>query len=279
MKYCPVVCALFAVLMCVPFNPTWAASGKPTEPAPRFEKIPGYLLPEAAPDCMELLPPPPAPGSPALALDEEVSRKSLALRGTPRWELAKRDADLDFPEAAETFSCALNTRITEQDTPHLYMLLRKTLTDASNSTKRAKDYYRRARPFVANKKPTCTPGDEKFQAYNGSYPSGHSAIGWAWALILSELAPERADVILTRGLAFGESRVVCNVHWESDVVEGRVMGVGTVARLHADPGFRADLEAARAELAAVRAKGLKPARDCAAEAATIRSTSRSLPER
>ncbi len=269
MKNRAVVCALFAVLVCVPFTPAWAASGKPMEPAPRFEKLPGYLLPEAAPDSMELLPPPPVPGSPALATDEEVSRKGLTLRGTPRWELAKKDADLDFPAAAGTFSCALNAPITERDTPHLYLLLRKTLTDASNATRRAKDYYRRTRPFVANKAPTCTPDDAPFLATNGSYPSGHSAIGWTWALILSELAPERADAILARGVAFGESRVVCNVHWESDVAGGRVMGVATVGRLHADPVFRAELEAARAELAAVRAKGLKPVRDCAAEAAAM----------
>jgi acid phosphatase (class A) len=42
-----------------------------------------------------------------------------------------------------------------------------------------------------------------------------------------------------------------------------------VARLHSDPKFRADLEAAKAELAAVRSKGLKPTRDCQAEAAAM----------
>jgi acid phosphatase (class A) len=44
------------------------------------------------------------------------------------------------------------------------------------------------------------------------------------------------------------------------------MGASTVARLHADPVFRADLVAAKAELAAVHAMGLKPTRDCEAEA-------------
>ena len=44
------------------------------------------------------------------------------------------------------------------------------------------------------------------------------------------------------------------------------MGAAAVARLHADPAFRAELEAAKAELAALRAKGLKPTRDCQAEA-------------
>jgi len=47
------------------------------------------------------------------------------------------------------------------------------------------------------------------------------------------------------------------------------VGAGTVSRLHADPAFRADLEAAKAELASVRAKGLKPTRDCKAEAGAL----------
>ena len=43
----------------------------------------------------------------------------------------------------------------------------------------------------------------------------------------------------------------------------------SLARLHAEPTFRADLEAARAELAVVRGKGLKPNRDCSAESAAL----------
>lgn len=229
----------------------------------------GYLSSNALPDSLALLPRPPAAGSAAKALDDYFSRRSRKLRGTPRWSLAADDADLTFPHAAGIFSCALNAPITEQDTPHLYVLLRRSLADAGRSTAMAKDRYRRARPFTVNKKPTCTPGDEAGLRTNGSYPSGHTAIGWAWALILSEISPDETDAILARGRAFGQSRVVCNAHWESDVIEGRFMGASTVARLHADPAFLADLAASKAELAAVRAKGLPPSRDCASEAAAI----------
>ncbi len=226
----------------------------------------GYLPSDAYPDSLALLPPPPAEGSAALALDGEVSRQNLALRGTPRWELAIEDANLAFPMVAGTFSCALGTPITEQDTPHLYMLLRRTLADAGLSTYAAKNHYQRTRPFIVNGEPICTPDEEEGLRKDGSYPSGHTAIGWAWALILTGIAPEQADAILARGRAFGESRLVCNVHWHSDVVEGRFMGAATVARLQADPEFQAAVEAAKGELAAARAKALEPARDCAAEA-------------
>ena len=229
----------------------------------------GYLSQEVLPNSLALLPPPPATGSAALALDEEISRKSRELRGTERWTLAAEDANFMFPRAAGTFSCALNAPITEQDTPHLYMLLRRTPADVGFSTYPAKNHYNRPRPFVVNHEPICQTGEEKYLVGDGSYPSGHAALGWAWALILVEIAPERTDAILARGRAFGQSRVVCNVHWQSDVIEGRYWGASIVARLHADATFLADLEAAKRELAVVRAEGLIPTRDCAAEAQAI----------
>ena len=225
----------------------------------------GYLEPGTLPDSLALIPPPPAEGSAALALDEEVSRRSLALRGTPRWDLAAKDAELMFPEAAGSFSCALGIPITESDTPHIYMLLRRTLADAGFSTYTAKNHYRRKRPFMVNNAPICTPAEEAQPEPEVKVEEKPTAIGWAWALILTEIAPERADAILARGRAFGESRVVCNVHWHSDLVEGRFMGAAAVARLHADPAFRAELEAAISELAAARSRGLAPSHDCQAE--------------
>jgi len=273
MKNPSILFVLVAVLVCVALTAGCASSGKLSQPAAvpeiRPGRLAGYLPPNEVPNSLALIPPPPPRGSAALAYDEEVSRKGLALSGTPRWTLATEDANLKFPQAAGTFSCVLNAPITEQDTPHLYMLLRRTLSDALLSTNSAKDHYSRTRPFAVNKEPTCTPNDEKFLMTNGSYPSGHTAIGWAWALILSEISPEQTDAILARGRAFGESRVICNAHWQSDVNEGLFMGASAVARLHADATFRGDVEAAKAELAAVRAKGLKPLRDCTAEAGAM----------
>jgi len=229
----------------------------------------GYLQPEALPKSLALIPPPPAAGSAAFALDGEVSQKAMALKDTPRWELAADDADLMFPEAAGAFSCALGIPVTEKDTPHLYMILRRSLSDAGLSTYTAKNHYQRKRPFMVNDGPVCTPEEEEKLRKDGSYPSGHTAIGWAWALILTEIAPDQADAILARGRAFGESRNICNVHWHSDVAEGRFMGASAVARLHADPVFLAELEAAKAEYKAALSKGLKPSRDCDAEAAAL----------
>ncbi len=257
-------------------NPQTAGTLAPV-PEIRPGYLQGYLPHEALPNSLALVPAPPTEGSAAFALDHGVSQAGLALRGTARWELATSDANLRFPEAAGTFSCALNAPVSERDTPHLYQLLRRSLTDAGLATYSAKNHYQRARPFMANQEPTCTPQDELLLRKDGSYPSGHTAIGWAWALILSEVSPAQADAIIARGRAFGQSRMICNVHWQSDVIEGRLVGAATVARLHADPAFRADLEAAKAEIAAVHSRGLQPQRDCEAEAAALAEVPPSAP--
>lgn len=229
----------------------------------------GYLAPQSLPNSLALVPPVPSADSSALMQDKEISRRSFLLRDTARWALAASDADLSFPHAASTFSCALDAQISEVATPRLYKLLRRTLTDLGGATQAAKTHYNRSRPFIWNQEPICTPKDKDVLAKDGSYPSGHTATGWGWALILTEVSPAQTDAILQRGLSFGESRNVCNAHWHSDVVQARNVAAGTVARLYSQNDFRADLEAAKGELAEVRNKGLKPDRDCAAEAAAL----------
>jgi acid phosphatase (class A) len=147
--------------------------------------------------------------------------------------------------------------------------MQRTRTDAGRATHRAKNHYQRLRPFAVNKDGICTRDDEYVPKKNDSFPSSHASIGWAWALILTEIAPDRADAILARGYAFGQSRVICGVHWQSDVTAGRTVGAAVVARLHAEPEFRTQLEAARTELAAARAKAFKPTRDCGEEARAL----------
>lgn len=230
----------------------------------------GYLDRKQLPDSLALLPAPPAPGSAQAAADLDTFRSTRALRDTPRWTLATQDANLNFPAAADTFSCALDLPISQQATPHLNMLLRRTLLDAGLATYKAKDTYNRPRPFVLVVGETsCTPEQQPALAKDGSYPSGHASIGWAWALVLAEIAPDRQDAVLARGFAFGTSRVVCGVHWASDVEAGRVIGAAAVARLQADPTSREQQRLAKAEIDAARAAGRKAARDCAAEAAAL----------
>ena len=208
----------------------------------------GYLSVDELPNSLKLVPPPPEEGSAAYALDLDIAGKYVSSTDEARKKQATADAHLGFPEAVEAFNIILDTKISEESTPNLYMILRRTVADAGLSTYAAKIHYQRERPFMVNNTPICTPEDEEGLRKDGSYPSGHTAIGWAWSLILAEVFPEQADEIFQRGKEFGISRNVCNVHWHSDVVYGRMMGAVAVARLHANEQFLIDLAAAKEEI-------------------------------
>ncbi len=229
----------------------------------------GYLGSEELPDSLALIPPPPTPGSAALAHDKEVAENTFALRDTPRFALAASDFELKLPVLIEHFACALDAEITKENAPYLYNLLSRSFSDLGLSTYSAKNYYKRKRPFQRNNEPIAVSEMKSALETDPSYPSGHSAIGWGFALILSEIAPDRDSELIARGRAYTESRLVANHHWYSDVVWGRFMGAAIVARLHADLTFLADLEAAKAEFAAIRAKDAGPGRHCGAEAEAL----------
>ncbi len=268
----PMTVVAFALMALAALALGCATAVPPTSPAElsqgRAGYVIGYLNPAELPDGQALLPPPPAAGSAAFVADEETYRSTRKLRDTPRWALAAKHAELGFPHAAETFSCALGMPISEEAAPHLNMLLRRVRADASRVNDKVKDYYKRQRPFAHYGEANCTPRDP---LKSDSYSSGHASIGWAWALALAEIAPDRANDILARGLAYGQSRIVCGVHWKSDVEAGRILGAAVVSRLHANPVFAAQLAYAGKEIEGARAAGLKSPLDCAAEAQALAS--------
>jgi acid phosphatase (class A) len=92
-----------------------------------------------------------------------------------------------------------------------------------------------------------------------------------WALALAEVDPVATRCASSRAVAaYGESRLVCNVHWQSDIIE-RPFSAASVALAGAlDGGISCvTIEAARKELAEARTKQMAPSRDCAAEAEAL----------
>lgn len=237
--------------------------------APRPGLVPGYLPMPSAVNSLTLLAPPPAPGSAQQAADDAAYRSAIANRDSPRWKQAAADAVLRNPKVLDAYSCALGLPIDAAVSPHLAMLVRRSAADAGFATYRAKDHYQRPRPFMVHNGPMCTPEEDAALRKDGSYPSGHSALGWAVGLVLIEVAPDRADALAQRARAYGQSRVACGVHWQSDVDAGREVAAAVVAQLHGNADFVAQLAEARKEVAAARAAGAKPLVDCAAEAAAL----------
>jgi acid phosphatase (class A) len=238
--------------------------------APAYPQGEGYLTAEEIPDARQFLPPAPQAGSPAKAADIAAFRETRKLQGTPRWELARIDAS--EPGILDDMTCAIGARLTPKNAPVLYGMIPRLGKDVSHTTNLPKDDYKQVRPFIylGDKDAICTEDKREGLRKSYSYPSGHTAWGWTFGLILAEAAPDKASAILARARAFGESRVVCGVHWASDVSEGRVNAAGLVSVLHANPQFAADLAEAKLEIAAARkAQGATPAGDparCAMEA-------------
>ncbi|MGL5691139.1 MAG: acid phosphatase, partial [Bacteroidales bacterium] len=123
------------------------------------------------------------------------------------------------------------------------------------ATRHAKEHYMRVRPFSFYQEATCNPEQQQELSTNGSYPSGHTAIGWATALVLAEINPDRQDEILQRGYQMGQSRVICGYHFQSDVDAARLVASGVVARLHANDAFMKQLEKAKKEFNSLQKAG------------------------
>jgi acid phosphatase (class A) len=211
-------------------------------------------------NSFDLLPAPPDAGSIHFLYDKAQYDWGKMQRNTPRGEQAVRDARVGGNGVPMAFSEAFGIEISKEKTPEIHKLIINMREDAGDlSTRHAKDYYMRVRPFSFFNEMTCNPEQQEELSTNGSYPSGHTAIGWATALVLAEINPNRQNEILKRGYEMGQSRVICGYHYQSDVDAARIVSSGVVARLHANDAFMAQLGKAKAEFAKlVKAGAVKP---------------------
>ena len=105
--------------------------------------------------------------------------------------------------------------------------------------------FARIRPYHFDKTlhPVC-PATKK----DDSYPSGHAMSGYLEALTLASILPEKKDAIFARADDYAHDRLVCGVHYPSDVAAARPLAYALFALLADDPRFKAARAAAQAEL-------------------------------
>lgn len=215
-----------------------------------------YLNEQDVPNCLILLPSPPPQGSALFNYDIEQYEWGKTLRNTTRGKLAVDDADLSDTGLAKAFSSAFGIEISNQITPQIFKLITNMKEDCGDlGTRAAKNYYLRPRPFVYFKEDTSIPHVQSWYVNSGSYPSGHTSIGWGVALILSEINTMNQDAILKRGYEIGQSRVIAGFHYQSDVDAARWMSSTIVARLHADKKFNQQMKRAKKEFKRLLKKG------------------------
>jgi acid phosphatase (class A) len=186
------------------------------------------------------LPPPPDAATTAREMDE---LRAIATRSTPEDRAqAKQDAENETPTI---FNDAAGFDLASS--PQTFKLLTLVGDEEEDDTKDAKAYFHRDRPYAAEPAiKTCTPVKPGKAA--NSYPSGHATRAFSMGLVLASLMPAKSQEILARASQYAERRLVCGVHYRSDIVAGQQYGTLLALRLMAKPEFQTLMAAAQAEL-------------------------------
>ncbi len=110
-----------------------------------------------------------------------------------------------------------------------------------------KQAFDRPRPYQVDKTlhPVC-----KLTAAHNSYPSGHTLSGYLLAFTLAEMIPEKKQQILARADEYAHNRLVCGVHYASDLEASRRTAYVLFGSMMTNPKFLQDMQAARTEIRA-----------------------------
>jgi acid phosphatase (class A) len=222
MKHLPLFALAFAVLF----------------PASAFAREPIFVTPDQSRSGQILATPP--------ATDSETTKAELA-------ELHRIEAERTETEAAaaklddenETiflFKNVMGEKFTAENLPAFATRVRN---DEGLNSDAAKSDFHRDRPYNLDKTlhPVC-----KTKTKDDAYPSGHASSGYLLGLTLIDLVPEKRDAILARAEDYAHGRLVCGVHYPSDLPASKLVAYTVHAIMEANPQYRKEMEAARAEL-------------------------------
>lgn len=189
-----------------------------------------------------VLPEPPRDDSP-LGKAELAQLHAIELSRTPD-EVAHAKAD-GATKNVTIFADVIGPGFDLDRLPATKALFHEVREEEKAAADRAKDHFRRNRPWITDPSLHACAKDDEPQS---SYPSGHTSMGFAMASILARLAPSKAPAIMGRAAEYAHSRLVCEVHFPSDVTAGQIFGMIIADRLMEQPAFRPQFEAARIEL-------------------------------
>ncbi|MEI8251753.1 MAG: phosphatase PAP2 family protein [Synechococcus sp. ELA057] len=198
-------------------------------PATGQEGAAGSLQLDAAP-LIKVAGRPPQPGSVEAATDLAILQWLQNTR-TPEME---SNSWLTLERDPIFFSRALGVDMVKL-TPRLNAGLRSFMGPIDAVTGMIKKQTARPRPYqqYALIRP-CLPRED-----SQSFPSGHSTWYSAASELLADLLPERRERLLAVGFHAGASRVMCGVHFPSDVEAGRRLGAAAAVQILASPQWQA----------------------------------------
>lgn len=200
-----------------------------------------FVTPEQS-HPLEILPAPPAPGS--AASDAELAELHRIEAARTAEETARAKAD-DENQTIFLYKTLFGDKFIKEKLPAVDALGARLKADESANAGAAKEAFHRVRPYNLDKTlhPVC-----KTKAKDDSYPSGHTTFGYLAGLALIDLVPERRDEILARAGDYAHNRLVCGVHFASDIAAARLLAYAVHGAMELDPEYRKMVDAARAEL-------------------------------
>jgi len=191
-----------------------------------------------------VLSPPPAPASVQAAYEMAELQRLERDRTPAEFARAKHD---DEVEDASIFAEAIGPGFDLKTLPATARVMGEVRVEEKATANAAKAWFARSRPWIIDPRlQSCSREDEP----KSSYPSGHATMGYSMGLVLAQLEPSHAAQIMARASEYAENRLVCGMHFRSDIVAGQALGTLVAAKLMANPAFRQDVGAAAAELKA-----------------------------
>ncbi len=206
------------------------------------------LLDEKDLNVALILPPPPAEGS-AESLDERAELQRIDATRTPdAFAAAKHDDDT---KDASIFASILGPKFDLKQLPKTDALFQQLRVEEKAAAKRGKAFFARKRPWIEDSSlHPCSTDDDA----NSSYPSGHATMGFSFAAVMARLVPEKSQAFMTRAATYGRARIICEVHFRSDVAAGQTLGLVVAERLMSNAQFRKMFDASAHEL---RVRGIR----------------------
>jgi acid phosphatase (class A) len=195
----------------------------------------------AAPDILSLLPPPPVAGSAADKADVNALLTMQAKRTQAMCDFAQADVEISLKRFLAPLRLTLNG-----DTVQTEQLLKHMTTSLRTMSDTAKKHYKRPRPYIYDTR--LIPCISKVAAESYSYPSGHAALGYMMAALLTKVIPEQQAKWQGRADDYARSRVIGGVHFPSDIEAGKIMGLASADYSLHDPALRPHYDLTRIEL-------------------------------
>jgi acid phosphatase (class A) len=191
-------------------------------------------------DLIKELPAPPKADSKAQKRDLAISLAWQSVRTPAAVALAQADSD----RSVFQFGAFLGPSFASDRLPVAARFFQEVAEDETTIGAAAKQHWSRPRPFVVSAQVhPCM-----MQPPTNSYPSNHATIGMLYAEILARMLPEQRLRLLARARQYAADRVVCGVHFKTDIEAGKRAGAIEAFAMFRNPAFEKEFAEARAEI-------------------------------